>query len=133
MSKKIVLCFLLVLCAVSSSGQKSTVKKDIAQAIETLHNLQYYREPTQMILIMLYRHFKKLYLYKLCDGKDVIENLKLKPNQSFLVRKYGQQASYFKLEELEKIIEQLINLDENSKNGNIDLDIGLESILCRYC
>lgn len=32
MSKKIVLFFLLVLCAVSSSGQKSTVKKDIAQA-----------------------------------------------------------------------------------------------------
>ena len=108
-------------------------KKNIAQAIETLHNLQYYREPTQMILIMLYRHFKKLYLYKLCNGNNVAETLKLKPNQTFLIRKYGQQASYFKVEELEKIIEQLINLDENSKNGNIDLDIGLESILCRYC
>jgi DNA polymerase III delta subunit len=63
----------------------------------------------------------------------VAETLKLKPNQTFLIRKYGQQASYFKTEELEEIIEQLINLDENSKNGNIDLDIGLESILCRYC
>ncbi len=108
-------------------------KRNISDAIETLHNLEYYREPTQMILIMLYRHFKKLYLYKLCEGKNVIEILKLKPNQSFLVRKYGQQANYFKLEELEEIIEKLIDLDENSKNGNIDLDIGLESILCRYC
>ena len=29
--------------------------------------------------------------------------------------------------------EELINLDYNYKTGLIDLNIGLESILCRYC
>ena len=34
---------------------------------------------------------------------------------------------------LRDILEELIKLDEYSKNGDIDLDVGLESILCRYC
>jgi len=108
-------------------------QKNIGKAIETLHNLEYEREPVQMILIMLYRHFKKLYLYKLCDGKNAVVNLGLKPNQTFLVRKYAQQASRFSLNELEAILNELISLDENSKIGNVDLDVGLETILCNYC
>ena len=35
--------------------------------------------------------------------------------------------------ELETILQELINLDYNYKIGNIDINIGLESILCRYC
>ena len=108
-------------------------KKQIKSAIEILHNLEYEREPVQKILIMLYNHFKKLYIIHLCKGKDVAQNLKLKPNQIFLVNKYSMQAKCFKENELSKIIDELILLDENSKNGNIDLEIGLESILCRYC
>lgn len=59
--------------------------------------------------------------------------MNLKPNQLFLVGKYKTQASYFKTQELRKIIEELIDLDANYKIGLIDLEIGLESILCRYC
>lgn len=108
-------------------------KKNIKEAITVLHNLEYAREPVQMILIMLYRHFKKLYIVKLSKGNNVGINLKLKPNQTFLIKKYTNQASYFKEEELENIINALIKLDESSKNGNIDLEVGLETILCRYC
>ena len=36
-------------------------------------------------------------------------------------------------EELQNIIEELILLDQNSKIGLIDLNIGLESILSNYC
>lgn len=108
-------------------------KRQIKKAIEVLHNLQYEKEPTQMILIMLYRHFKKLYIVHLCNGLNLIENLNLKPNQTFLVRKYQEQAKCFKSNEIEQILNELIDLDENSKNGNIDLDLGLETILCRYC
>lgn len=57
----------------------------------------------------------------------------LKPNQMFLVTKYKTQARYFEERELRNIIEELINLDSNYKIGLIDLEIGLESILCRYC
>ena len=108
-------------------------KKQIKSAIQILHNLQYNKEPTQIILVMLYRHFKKLYFIHLCCGQNVAQNLKLKPNQTFLVNKYVSQARMFKKDALENLINALIKLDENSKNGNLDLDIGLEAILCNYC
>ena len=107
--------------------------KKIEQAMQILDNLLYQKEPLQKILIMLYNHFKKLYFYKLAIrlNKDVAISLGLKPNQTFLVNKYKKQASYFSEEELEKIINEFINLDYNSKIGKIDLDIGLRSILCQ--
>ncbi len=110
-------------------------KKNITKALEVLNNLIYNKEPVQKILITLYNHFKKLYIVKLCEryNQNVTESLKLKPNQTFLVSKYKAQASYFKEQELRNIIEELINLDSNYKIGQIDLNIGLESILCRYC
>ena len=39
----------------------------------------------------------------------------------------------FEESELKDIIFELIELDANYKVGLIDLNIGLESILCRYC
>ena len=57
----------------------------------------------------------------------------LKPNQLFLVNKYKMQAGYFQENELKKIIEELIDLDYHCKIGSIDLQVGLEAILCRYC
>ena len=110
-------------------------KKDISRALEVLENLIYAKEPLQKILITLYNHFKKIYFTKLSVkyNKDLIETLNLKPNQTFLVNKYKIQAKYFQEKELREILQNLIDLDYNYKNGLIDLQIGLESILCRYC
>lgn len=110
-------------------------KKNTSKALEVLNNLIYNKEPLQKILITLYNHFKKLYIIKLCEknDKNITESLNLKPNQTFLVTKYKTQSNYFKEEELRDILEELINLDSNYKIGQIDLQIGLESILCRYC
>lgn len=110
-------------------------KKNTSKALEVLNNLIYNKEPLQKILITLYNHFKKLYIIKLCEknNKNITESLNLKPNQTFLVTKYKTQANYFKEEELRNILEELINLDSNYKIGQIDLNIGLEAILCRYC
>ena len=108
-------------------------QRNIKKAIEVLHNLVYSREPLQVILIMLYRHFKKLWIVSQCNPNEVAIHLNLKPNQSFLIRKYSAQARYFKTAELEQIIKEMIYLDVASKNGNIDLNIGIEAVLCRYC
>lgn len=110
-------------------------KKNISQAILVLNNLIYSKEPIQKILITLYNHFKKLYITKLAtrQNRNLAECMNLKANQMFLVNKYKTQSGYFKEEELKKILEELINLDRNYKQGLIDLNIGLESILCRYC
>ena len=109
--------------------------KKIKTALEVLKNLIYSKEPIQKILITLYNHFKRLYLTKIAlkNRKDIIESLNLKPNQTFLVNKYKTQARYFKEEELKEILQKLRDLDYEYKNGKIDLQLGLESILCRYC
>ena len=106
--------------------------KRIDKALDILNNLIYQKEPLQKILIMLYNHFKKIYLYKLALDlhKDVSEVLGLKSNQSFLINKYGRQSSYFSIDELQNILEEFNELDYNSKIGKIDLDVGLRSILC---
>lgn len=109
-------------------------KKDIAKAMEILKELIYNKEPVQKILITLYNHFKKIYLTKLCmeRNRDILSVLKLKPNQTFLVSKYKRQAGYFKTNELRSILEELINLDKSYKSGLVDINIGLEAILCTY-
>ncbi len=110
-------------------------QKNISKSLVILRNLIYAKEPIQKILITLYNHFKKLYIVKLCERykKDVQENLKLKPNQVFLVSKYKRQAGYFSEDELKEILFQFVKLDEDYKAGVIDLNIGLESVLCGYC
>ena len=110
-------------------------KRDITKALEMLKELLYNKEPIQKILITLYNHLRKLYIVKLAEdyNKNISESLKLKPNQMFLVTKYKKQAGFFKTKELRKILQELIDLDCNYKNGLIDINIGLEAILCRYC
>ena len=110
-------------------------KRDTRKAMEVLNNLIYEKEPIQKILITLYNHFKKLYIVKEASktGKDLAGAMKLKPNQMFLTNKYRMQAGYFSAEEIEDILEEFINLDANYKVGFIDINVGLEAILCRYC
>lgn len=110
-------------------------KRDIEKAMQVLKELIYEKEPIQKILITLYNHFKKLYIVKIAERyrKDLATSMKLKPNQMFLVNKYKAQARYFTEDEIRKIIEELINLDANYKVGLIDINVGLEAILCRYC
>lgn len=110
-------------------------KKNIAEALNVLNNLIYAKEPVQKILVMLYNHFKKLYIIKLAkeQGRSSLEILKLKPNQVFLVKKYEEQAGRFSKVDLEMILKEIIKLDNLSKSGLVDINIGLESILCMYC
>lgn len=109
--------------------------KQVEKALEILDTLIYNKEPHQKILITLYNHFKKLYLLKLHENLnsniDIVEVLGLKPNQTFLVSKYKKQIMYFSEEELFNIINQFIDLDYKTKNGLMDIDIGIKSILCK--
>ena len=66
-------------------------------------------------------------------NKDVTQVLNLKPNQTFLVSKYKNQASYFNEKDLRIILKELADLDYKYKIGLIDINIGLETILCTYC
>lgn len=109
--------------------------KRTSKALEVLDGLIYNKEPLQKILVVLYNHFKKLYLCSISIklNKDISSSIGLKPNQTFLINKYKFQLKYFNELELRKILEEFVNLDYNSKNGKIDLEVGLRSILCKYC
>ncbi len=111
-------------------GQKKT-----AEAMEVLAHLIYQKEPIQKILVTLYHHFKKLYLCSIAQelNRDMMTALSLKPNQTFLVSKYKKQASYFPKTTLRKILQELVQIDAQSKNGLIDSNIALRSVLCHYC
>ena len=110
-------------------------QKNVKKALDVLKNLIYAKEPVQKILVTLYNHFKKLYIVKLCEEskQDIIQNLNLKPNQTFLVTKYKKQAGYFTKIALKNVLKELIKLDEAYKIGNIDLNLGLETVICGYC
>ncbi len=110
-------------------------KKDIGKALDVLNNLIYSKEPLQKILVTLYNHFKKIYFTKLAIklNKDIATSISLRANQMFLVNKYKMQSNSFSEKELKNILQELRDLDFQYKNGTIDLQIGLESILCAYC
>ena len=107
-------------------------KRDITKVLEMLKELLYNKEPIQKILVTLYNHLKKLYFVKIAiaNNKDVDTSLNLKPNQMFLVNKYKMQTQKFSEQELRKIIQQLEDLDYQYKIGLIDLNIGLDAIIC---
>lgn len=107
-------------------------QKKVYESLTILNELLYNKEPIQKILITLYNHFKKLYLTKIAEeyGEDIKGALNLKPNQVFLITKYKRQSAYFKKDELKTILQRLIDLDYKSKRGLIDINIGLEAILC---
>lgn len=109
--------------------------KKIDKAIQVLENLIYQKEPIQKILITLYNHFKKLYFCMLAMelNKDIAAALNLKPNQTFLVNKYKKQLTYFKKDNLRQILQELVQIDYQSKNGLVDIQIALVSVLCSYC
>lgn len=109
--------------------------KNTEKALEVLNNLIYNKEPLQKIIITLYNHFRKIYLTKLAlkERRDLVEVLSLKPNQVFLTTKYRKQAEYFKEKEILQTLKELIDLDYKSKSGQIDLDIGLKTVLCKNC
>lgn len=110
-------------------------KKDITKSLEVLKNLLYQKEPLQKILVTLYNHFKKMYITKLAlsSNRNLLDCLNLKPNQTFLTTKYQNQVRYFKTSELRGILQDLCDLDYKYKSGLIDLQVGFETILCRYC
>ncbi|MBR3132719.1 MAG: DNA polymerase III subunit delta [Clostridia bacterium] len=107
--------------------------KKIDEALNILDNLIYQKEPLPKILITLYNHFKKVYLASLAikNGNDIAKVLDLKTNQMFLISKYRKQANFFKIDELEQILNELIELDYKYKIGEIDIEIALKSILCK--
>lgn len=103
--------------------------KNTKTALRYLDELIENKEPIQKIMIMIFKHFKMLLLTKeaLKEKKDVARELNVKP---YPAKKYAQQCGNFTQEELIKIIKELAKLDVDSKNGKMDLKVGIQKIMC---
>ena len=66
------------------------------------------------------------------DQQTLIE-LFISDTETFTRIKPILKAEYFEKKHLRKILQELIDLDYNYKQGNIDINVGLEAILCTYC
>lgn len=105
-------------------------KRNIGLCINTLDELIMQKEPLQKIYIMIYRHYKNLYLikYALDNGIDNInEELKLHP---FVFMKAKDQVKNYTLNELHKIYKTLMQIDIDNKSGKIDLYTGIINVMC---
>lgn len=91
------------------------------------------REAPLKILKLVYRHFNILYLIKTAtvDGRGNAEIAKKAGMPDFVVKKYKNQTQRYSEEELLDIIRECTEVEESFKNGNIDINIGLETIMCR--
>lgn len=107
--------------------------KNVKAALKCYRDLLSQNVADQIIIVMIYRHIRNLYIYKISKPEDINKNLNLKPNQTFLPKIYARQAKLFTIEELKKILYELIYIDESTKNGNLDsISTGIESIMCNY-
>ena len=102
--------------------------KNPAYALKMLDELITQKEPIQKILVLITRHFKSLLLAKICltSGKSIEKVLGVK---SFAASKYSKQCENFTLNEILNTFKELAKLDVDSKNGGIDLKIGLQKII----
>lgn len=111
------------------------VRRKIKEAMELFDNLIYLKTPCQVIEVLLFNHFKKLYLCSkaMKFNKDIATSLELTPKQTFLVSRYKEQLKFFKEEDLKTILFSIADLDYKFKIGKIDIEVGLRTILCTYC
>ncbi len=91
------------------------------------------REAPLKILKLVYRHFNILYLIKsaLRDGLTNPEIAKKIGVADFVVKKHRNQTQSYSEEELLDIINECTAIEEDFKSGNIDINIGLEIVMCR--
>lgn len=105
-------------------------KRKIKESIDTLDELLMQKEPIQKIYIMIYRHYKNLYLIKTAQNEgieNINEELKLHP---FVFMKAKDQVKNYTSEELTKIYKQLMQIDIEYKSGNINLYDALINVMC---
>ena len=77
---------------------------------------------------MIYKHIRNLYAIKVAqrEGGASAETLGMNP---YVYKKAVPQANKFKEEELKSILMKIIELDEKSKIGEINIRIGMDAIV----
>lgn len=102
--------------------------KNKKRALELTDELILKKEAEQFIVIMLYKHFRNMFLVKSAmeEGLASAEYLGINP---YVYRKLLGQVKNYSVKELYNILDKFAELDYKSKKSEIDLRIGLDIIL----
>lgn len=102
---------------------------DKAKALKLLDELILKKEAEQFILIMLYKHFRNLFLLRVAtdEGCASAEFLGINP---YVYRKLLSQVKRFSSEKLREVLAKFTELDYKSKRGEVDLRFGIEMVIC---
>lgn len=106
------------------------VNKDKKRAILKLDEILKQKEPIVKIYIMLYKQVKQLYMIKYLKEKnesDIASKIGIHP---FVYKNLSQAVNKYTLDSLKNIIYKFDEYDENTKNGQMDFEIGLKKIIC---
>jgi len=106
-----------------SIGEKKQEK-----ALQLINEFILQKQSEQYLLIMIYKHIRSLYMVKLAQVKGRVDAQELGINP-YVLKKITGQVNKFSIKELKNIVNTLIELDFGNKTGDIDVRIGLETMI----
>ncbi|MDD2213805.1 MAG: DNA polymerase III subunit delta, partial [Oscillospiraceae bacterium] len=99
---------------------------DAAAALMIMKTLQLQKEPVQLMLLMLSRHFRQLICAREWPEQDIIEHLRVPP---FVAARLKKQAAAFSFQKLAALYEACFRTDRDIKSGKIEDVLGFELLI----
>lgn len=98
--------------------------KKISLALSVIEDMLKKGEPPQLLIISIYKHFRRL-LHIAISDKTTGELASIFKIKEYAVSKAKEQAKLFKPKALKKAVDMLCEIDYKSKSGQIDINEGL--------
>lgn len=104
--------------------------RDGKRALDILHQLLRDREGL-LLFGMIIRQFRLLLLYKEIERSRTpdLEASSILGVRSFVIPKIKAQAKNFDVQDLESVYRQLLELDEQMKTGQVDIEIAMNMLI----
>lgn len=102
--------------------------RDAKKALTLINDFVLQKQPEQYLIVMIYKHVRNLYAIKVAqrEGRASAENLGMNP---YVYKKAIPQANKFTEKELKNVLDKIIELDEKSKTGEMNIRVGMDTIV----
>ncbi|NJP41595.1 DNA polymerase III subunit delta [Oscillospiraceae bacterium HV4-5-C5C] len=101
-------------------------KGDTTGALMIMQTLRLQKEPIQLMLLMLSRHFRQLICAREWSEREIIEHLRVPP---FVAARLKKQAAAFNYNKLAALYEACFRTDRDIKSGKIEDGLGFELLI----
>lgn len=102
--------------------------REAKKALALINDFVLQKQPEQYLIVMIYKHIRNLYAIKVAqrEGRASAEILGMNP---YVYKKAIPQANKFTEQDLRKLLDKIIELDEKSKIGEMNIRIGMDTIV----